>query len=105
MAEGLCVRGGGRAGWSGTERRRSCDSLMPEKVCVMCFFFLPLVHRRKAQAQFPSLNRAARVSSSVKNTCCWLGRWGREVGAVLLADGVEGGRWETDEPEAGFCPV
>lgn len=25
---------------------------MPKKVCVMCFF-LPQVHRRKAQAQFP----------------------------------------------------
>lgn len=32
---------------------------MPKKVWVMCFF-LPQVHRRKAQAQFPSFNRVAR---------------------------------------------
>lgn len=41
--------------------QRSCYSLMPKKVCVMCFF-LPQVHRHKAQAQFPSFNRAARNS-------------------------------------------
>lgn len=34
---------------------------MPKKVWVMCFF-LPQVHRRKAQAQFPSFNRVARFS-------------------------------------------
>ena len=40
---------------------------MPKKVCVMCFF-LPQVHRHKAQAQFPSFNRVARISLSfVKN--------------------------------------
>lgn len=40
--------------------QRSCYSLMPKKVCVMCFF-LPQVHWHKAQAQFPSFNRAARI--------------------------------------------
>lgn len=32
--------------------------MMPKKASVMCFF-LPQVHRRKAQAQFPSFNRVA----------------------------------------------
>lgn len=36
--------------------QRLCYSLMPKKVRVMCFF-LPQVHRHKAQAQFPSFNR------------------------------------------------
>lgn len=46
-------------GWNWNQR--SCYTLMPKKVCVMCFF-LPQVHRHKAQAQFPSFNRVARVS-------------------------------------------
>lgn len=51
--------GGMKRNWN----QRSWYSLMPKKVCVMCFF-LPQVHRRKAQAQFPSFNRVARISLS-----------------------------------------
>lgn len=54
----------GRDLWIGMKlnwNQRSCYSLMPKKVCVMCFF-LPQVHRHKAQAQFPSFNRVARIS-------------------------------------------
>lgn len=63
MAEGLCIHTRGRFvdGMKLNWNQRSCYSLMPKKVCVMCFF-LPQVHRHKAQAQFPSFNRAARIS-------------------------------------------
>lgn len=53
----------GRNSWMGWIRTETRDHDTPKKVCVMCFF-LPQVHRRKAQAQFPSFNRVAHISLS-----------------------------------------
>lgn len=58
VAEGLCILG------KKIEVKAEIWRLwMPKKVSVMCFF-LPQVHGHKAQAQFPSFNRAARASLS-----------------------------------------
>lgn len=62
VAKGLCIRTEGKSRESDENELKSetMYSLMSKKVCVMCFF-LPQVHRHKAQAQFPSFNRVARI--------------------------------------------
>lgn len=66
---------------NGMERnwnQRTWYSLMPKKVYMMCF--LPRVHRRKAQAQFPSFNRVARNSLSFFFFLLWMSQCKKQVG-------------------------